>query len=321
VRSLAADEPGVKFAAVANSVPLQNTMTTRIVVDGENTASVNFNMLSPDYFNALGIRLAAGRDFDSSDQQISPAVGIVNETFAERFWPRESAIGKYLARVGPADTRVQVVGVVRDVRTQQFRQDVRPMLYVPVSQFYTIFPFQAPMVIVVRSDHDSTALSALFHIVGQIDKDVPLFNVRTFRDLRSSGVAGERALTSFLLMFAVVALTIAGTGLYGLVAFVTQSRSREFGIRLALGASSTHILGLVFRQCIKLVLGGLLLGLTAAFFSWQFISAFLFGVSPADPGSICLVAFACLLLSLFAALGPARRAVRVDAINKLLQNP
>jgi predicted permease len=312
--------PGVRFAALGHSVPLEGSMSTRVMI-GTGLVWTGFNMISSQYFDALGIPLLSGRDFDSHDSSDSMCVGIVNEKFAQSFWPGESALGKVISGVGPKDASVQIIGVVRDVKSQSFREPPAPMLYVPLEQFYSHLPFQVTMTVVVNTiEAPARALPAFLDRVNQVDANLPLFNIRTFRDASTKNVSREQTLTGLLIAFASLALLLAGIGIYALVAFVTELRTREFGIRLALGATSREIMRLVFVQSITLTSAGLLIGFIAFLFTLRLITASLYGVSPFDSLVFCLVALSCLGLSLSAALGPARRSIASETIFDVLRS-
>ena len=314
-------EPGVRVAALGNSVPLEGSMSTRVVIGATGLVWTDFNMISSQYFDALGIPLLSGRDFDSHDSSGSMYVGIVNEKFAQSFWPGESALGKVITGVGPKDAAVQIIGVARDVKSQSFRDPPAPMLYAPLEQFYSHYPFQVTMTLVVNTLEDpKSALPAFLDSVNQVDANLPLFNIRTFRDASTKSVSKEQTLTGLLIAFASLALMLAGIGVYALVSFVAELRTREFGIRLALGATSREIVRLVFVQSVTLTSVGLLIGFIAFLFTLRLIAASLYGVSPFDPLVLCLVVLSCLGLSLTAALGPARRAMASGTLICLLRN-
>ena len=195
------------------------------------------------------------------------------------------------------------------------------MLYAPLEQFYSHFPFQVTMTVVVNTiEAPARALPAFLDSVNQVDANLPLFNIRTFRDASTKNVSREQTLTGLLIAFASLALLLAGIGIYALVAFVTELRTREFGIRLALGAPSREIMRLVFVQSITLTSAGLLIGFIAFLFTMRLIAASLYGVSPFDPLVFCLVALSCLGLSLSAALGPARRSIASETIFDVLRS-
>jgi len=327
--------PGVSFAAVANSLPLQGSMSTQVTVGANGQHGTNLNMISSQYFYALGIPFLLGRDFDSQDRASGKVIastpkerfrftcaGIVNEKFVQTYWPGESPIGKMVSGVGPKDIDVQIVGVVKDVKTQSVREPAAPMLYVPVEEVYSHFPFQVKMAIIVNTNQTSDlALSALLGDVHRVDTNLPLFGIRTFRDAAlANNIVKQQTLTGLLFAFGAIAVILAGIGVYGLISFVTELRTREFGIRLALGASSQEIMRLVFLKSLTLTSCGLLLGFSASLLSFRLISASLYGISPFDPLVVCLVVLFSLALALIGALGPARRSIGAVALSSVMRS-
>jgi len=316
----AATIPGVRSAALARTIPVQSSgMRTTIESDGykpaagENPAA-DLNVVTPGFFRVLGTRLVAGRDFDARDTEKSPAVAIVSESMARKFWPGRNPIGRRILNLGPPGVGGEVIGVVRDLRVRSLRREPDPTVYVPAAQFY----MPRMTILLEASQGDAAALQKpLAAMVAELDPGLPLFHVRTLTEKLRLALGQGRLLAWLVGAFAGLALLLAATGLYGAVSFATQMRTREFGIRLALGAKRGDVRGLVLGHTARLAAAGAAAGLAIAVLTGRLVAALLYGVSPLDPVSYT-AALAVLGAAVFAASAlPARRATRVDPMTAL----
>jgi len=276
-----------------------------------------FNRVSSDYFKAMGIRLLEGRPFASSDSKDAPPVVIVDEQFARKWWPDESAIGKRLQifRDQPDQSApwARVVGTVNHIKPYGVDQSSRESIYIPVYQHVT-----GSMTLVVRTQGDPLRLVAsIRQLAARIDPDLPVSNIQTLQAIRDGGTTRRRTITIVLGVFAAAALFLAALGIYGVMAYTVSQRTQEFGIRLALGACVNDILRLVMRQGLKLALPGILLGLAACFGLGWLIRSLLFGVASWDPLTFIGVTLALVGTVMLACYIPARRATKVNPMEAL----
>ncbi len=265
----------------------------------------------------LGVPVLKGREFTQRDGEKTPGVVIVNQAFAQKFFPNEDPIGK---RIKPGiatgenkpDWR-EIVGVVADVRNRNLSSELRQGYFVPQAQV----PFNQ-MTMVVRTTNDPHSLiTAVQNEVHAMDKEVPVFNIKTMDEYISATVAAPRFNATLLVFFALVALVLTIVGLYGVMSYSVAQRTNEIGIRMALGAQTRDVLRLIVSQGFKLVLLGLALGLAGAFALMRVIGSLLFGVTPRDPLTFAAVAVLLTFVALLACYIPARRATRLDPLHAL----
>ncbi|HEU4534440.1 MAG TPA: FtsX-like permease family protein, partial [Polyangiaceae bacterium] len=264
-----------------------------------------------EYFKAMGVPLLRGRTFTDADREKSALVAVVSESFARRFLPGEDPVGKRM-RLGDSDQEPwrEIVGVVGDVRYQPWDVEESPATYTPYRQEESAQQFGV-MSFVVRSGGDPRALAnAAREAVRGVDADLPLFELKTYGELVDESMADRRFTLVLVSTFALSALLLTALGLFGLVSYQTQRRSRELAIRLALGAASNDLVRLVLRDTSRLLAAGLLLGLPAAFVAGRLLASKLEGVPPADPLSLVATALVLGLVGLAAGAAPARRASR-----------
>jgi putative ABC transport system permease protein len=264
----------------------------------------------------MGIRLGRGRLFTSADTAESAPVIIVNETLARRIWPNENPLGKRIKFSLPEDRDEEsrpwreVVGVVNDVRMNGLDQAITMQTYLPYSQL----PNRS-IALVVRTEHSGTAVaSAVEQAIHRIDKDVPVFSIRTMDQVLGNSLAQRRMTLVLLASFAALALLLTTIGIYGVISYAVRQRTHEFGIRMALGAQARDVLMLVFRQGLKLTLIGIGLGLAGAFALTRWIESLLFGVRPTDVLTFGSIALGLALVALLTCWLPARRATQIDPL-------
>jgi putative ABC transport system permease protein len=312
--------PGVVAVGATLSVPTDGRVYSGIVVDGEpsdptRVADIGYSLVRGDYFKALGIPVRAGRLFDDRVKPDDSGTVVVNETAARAFFPRGNAVGRRI-RLGP-DPKAPwslVIGVVGD--TRELGLDVPPGPTVYANHVQNTW--RKSLAIVVRTQREPRAAeSALRRAVRSADPSLALRDVRTLDDVLGSSLAARRFALGLVSCFAGVALLLAAVGVYGVLAFSVTSRTREFGVRLALGATNQSVLLLVLRQGLAWSLLGLALGVAGAVASGRLLTSMLYGVSPADPATFIAVALGLVSVVVVACLVPAARAMRVDPITSL----
>ena len=310
--------PGVRAAAVSMALPpdlLQ--MTNPFTVEGrpvppdQSAPAVAQLLISPDYFRTLGAPVVAGRAFTDADREGAEPVMLINQTMARQTFPGEDPIGRRIALGGPTPnpTWVKIVGVVGDVHYAGLDAPDEPTMYTPYEQDN----WYSSMFLVLRTDADfeSTAAGVRRAVQG-LDKGLPVEAVRSMDELLSRSVAEPRFRTTLIGLFAAVAVLLAALGAYALLSYAVRQRTREMGIRLALGAQRRDVLGLILRDGMRLAAIGSVLGLGGALVLGRLLSGMLFGVTPTDPGTHLAATALILLVALLACFIPARRATRVE---------
>lgn len=309
--------PGVQSVGIVSSLPLseQNTGSAlsiqgRPLQPGEQPPTIGWQFASPGYFSAMGIPLIRGRDFAEQDIENPNHVTIIDETMARRHFAGEDPIGKrvYYGLPGAQEHWHEIIGVVGSVRHASLDADPSPRAYDLLGQSW-----DRQISFVVRTEGDATGIAATARSAAQsLDSETPVYGVATLEELASRSTA-RRRFTMFLVgSFAALALLLAGTGIYGVISYSVVQRTREIGIRLALGASRSDVLRLVARQGMSLALVGIATGLAGAFALTRLMQTLLFEVSPNDPATFALVSSLLFVIALVACFVPARRAARVD---------
>jgi putative ABC transport system permease protein len=252
--------------------------------------------------------LLAGRSFNDQDNKNAPKVVLIDEEFARRFWPGEDAVGKRI-KTGRNDPPITVVGIVRRVRMDGLNEDSnRVQSYYPFRQLTS-----GGMTVVVKTTNDPMGIaSAVREKVLAIDSDQPVYNLNTMEQIRSDSIAPDRLNLMLLASFAVVALILAVVGIYGVMAYSVTQRTHEIGIRMALGARQSDVLGMIIGQGMKLAVVGLAIGVGAAWLATRAMASLLFGVSATDPATFAVIAVILGVVALGACFVPARRATKVD---------
>jgi predicted permease len=313
--------PGVEAASLAAATPLDGNHAGMSIdriegyelKPGERSASADVNMISPDFFRTFSVPIIAGREFGSSDTIASPNAVVVNEAFAQRFWPGQTAVGKHLFQrgfQGKPDEAWEVVGVAKSVTSRRLQDRPRPMMFRPVAQWP-----QKALTLAVRAGLDPSATTAtLREVVKALNSNVPMFRLRTMEQQIDGSLAMQRMASALLGGFGILAVLLAALGLYGVLAFSVSRRTREIGVRLALGAQIGNVVGLILRQGFILVAAGLVAGLAGAIALTRLMRGFLFGVTPLDPLTFVAVAGILAVVGLLACWLPARRASKVDPL-------
>ena len=306
--------PQVRSAGLTHIVPLsQDDMDMSFFVIQEapplppgERLSADFRQVSPSFFGAMGIPLLRGRSFTDHDDAEGPPVVIIDETLAHRFFRDEDSVGKHLRLSDATHSPREIVGVAGGVRDLGLDQQARPTIYLP----YTQAPEQT-MSLVVRSDVPPEALVPLVkNAIWSVDKDQPIYNVRTMDGIISGLASAQRLAFVLLGIFAFLAVTLAAVGIYGVTSYSVSQRTHEIGIRMALGAQQGDVLGLMVGQSVTLAV----IGAASALGLTELMSSLLYGVSASDPGTFVGVAVSLTLVSLAASYLPAWRAMRVDPI-------
>jgi macrolide transport system ATP-binding/permease protein len=307
--------PGVEAVSFARIVSFSAGVWTRSASlegyqpqPGERL-SFDFNAIGPDYFQTLGAPIARGREFTSQDAAGAPRVAIINDEMARRYWPGQDAVGKRL-KYGNVDQFAEIVGVARDGRSKSLTEAPRPAIYVPMLQNY------APdLTLHVRTMVEApTMLAAVRREAQSLDSQLPIYNLRTLAQQKDGSLYAERLAATLLMLFGLLALSLAAVGIYGVLSYAVTERTCEMGIRLALGAHPRDLLKLVVGQGLRLVFIGLLIGLGASFALTRLIAKLLYGVSATDPLTFIVIPPLLTGVALLACWIPARRATRVDPL-------
>jgi predicted permease len=306
--------PGIESASLARSAPVQASgMRVSFQPDGYVAAAgeridADFNVVTPGHFATLGVTLVRGRDFEAGDVAGAQRVAVVSRALAEKYWPGRDAVGQTIRDLGPASGTFVVVGVAPDLKLRQLNEEPRQVVYASLPQWY-----MSRMTLVARSPlGERETIAAVRRAVASVDPELPLFRVRTLEDHIAASLARERLLALLFSGFGALALALSWAGLYGLVSFVTALRTREIGVRVALGAGTDDVVRLVVGQSLRLAGTGLAIGLASALALARVLSSQLYGVSPSDGPTLAAVALLLLAASAVAGHLPARRALRVE---------
>jgi predicted permease len=323
VRPRIAAIPGVHAVAAANVVPMNGYLATiAFFVDGvlaKNAPDAHYRMITPDYFRTLGIAVRGGRAFDAADRNGSAPVAIINETFARQYFHGRDPVGSRmrLADGEKVPREVQIVGVVADVRHFGLEREATIEVYVPIGQVpdpTTIWLANNMYWVVQTEGAPLAAANAVRREIAAVDPAVPASFVRSMDQWMGGTLAARRFNLQLVGAFAAAALFLAVVGVYAVSAFAVTTRTREIGVRAALGASRRDVMGLVLRNCVSPVLGGLMAGTGTAVILSPVLSGLLFGVTPHDAASLAISLAALAGGALLANVVPAVRAARIDPI-------
>jgi predicted permease len=310
--------PGVESVSFGAIVPLGGGGMRRSVriegyVPPPDTPPLNFNMniIAPNYFQTLGMPLVRGRDFGPQDRGGAQKVVIVNETVARRFWPDQEAVGKRLnfgGGGGRPDDFLEIIGVVKDSKYRSLTEESQTAMFLPMAQNYN-----ANMALHVRTAGEAkTLLAAVRREVQSLDQNLPVYNVKTLAEQKANSLYVARLAATLSGFFGAIALLLAAVGIYGVMAYSVSRRTREIGIRMALGAGRSQVMKLVMGEGIVLVALGLALGLGATFSVTRMMASLLYAVSATDPVTFIIIPIILLGVALGACFVPARRATKVD---------
>jgi putative ABC transport system permease protein len=318
--------PGTSGVALVNTLPLGGRVSKRSldvenydVPAGEDVPLFWLNVVTPEYFRVMGIPFLWGRAFTDSDVSGAP-VAVVTEETAHRYWPNQSAIGKHIRLLDDKDWRT-IVGVIPDVRAYDLQRNAPEWIggtaYVPYNATATLEDRRIPteMTIAIRTAMDDSQIASMLrNTVAALNHEVPVSEVRPMRGVISEAVSTPASTTVLLVVFAILALILGTIGIYGVLSYLVSNRTREIGIRMALGAQRGDVLRSVMGEGAKLTLAGIALGVTGAFAVMRILSGQLYGVSATDPLTFCGVAILIAVVALTACYVPARRAMKVDPL-------
>jgi predicted permease len=306
--------PGVKGAAMAQSPPLAGGFMRSVFPEGADTTTtgrilIQVNTVGTGYFQTIGIPIVKGRDFTRGDTMEAPKVVVINETMAQQFWKGEEPLGKRFKFFGDQDYTT-VVGVAKDSKYNGVVEDPQNFIYQPLNQNYTP---QATLHVRAAADAASLA-NAVRGAARELDPSLSVFNLRTLEEQVSNSLQPLKMNVLMLAVFGSLALLLASIGLYGVASYSVSQRTREIGVRMALGAQPSSVLGLVLGHGMILVAAGLAIGLAVAYSAAGLMSALVVGVSPRDPLTFGATAAALGTIALLASYIPARRATRIDPL-------
>jgi putative ABC transport system permease protein len=313
--------PGVQSAAISSSLPLdEHDQKVDFLIEGRalppsgQLLAADYRSISENYFRTMGIPLLRGRLFETRDTTDRPKIAIIDQAMADRYWPAGVAgprdpIGQ---RIRIRRTTFEIVGIAGSVKNTGLDQDARPTIYTSYRQFP-----ENHVTIVVRHPNPAGAAGAVKSAVYAVDREQPVFKVRTMDDVVAASESSARFTLVLLGIFAAIAIVLAAGGIYGLISYAVARRSGEIGIRLALGANTSEVLRLVVGEGMLLAGAGVGCGLVAAAALTRLMRSFLFEVSPTDPGTFVAVSALVIAVSLMAAFVPAWRATRIDPVRAL----
>jgi putative ABC transport system permease protein len=333
--------PGVKAATIATMLPLGagGGWGKFLSIDGRpappslaEVANTSFVLISPNYFRTFGIPVRGGRAFNEQDRGTSQSVAIINETLAKKHFPNENPVGRTIwagppEQLLPSDAqrprnlfpRRVIVGVVADVKGANFAQNTAPHVYVPLHQ-HRLEGWSNSLMIAVETEGEPRGMvAAVRKEIRAIDPELPLTNVRTVDELITRSLSATKFSVWLLSLFAGVAFLLAGIGVYGVMSYAVTQRTREIGVRIALGAQTRDVLRMIVGQGAKTALAGIAVGLGASFALTRLLATLLFGVSIYDPLTYVAIAMSLFTVALLACYLPARRASKIDPMNALRQ--
>jgi len=307
--------PGVRNVAATHRLPMTGNSGLSIEVEGlpapqsGQNPSVTYRSVTPDYFNVMGIPLMRGRTFDSRESQGGSQVIVINQRMAARFWPGQDPIGKRI-RNGPKEPWITVVGLVADSKENRLDVDTSAGMYLP----YPNVPIPAMTVVVQLATGPDSIADQIRQEIRRLDADIGIGSITPLEDVISASI-GQRSFTAALLtVFAGIALLLAASGLYGVLAYAVNQRVREIGVRMALGASRRTVLRHIITDGLQLILAGIAAGTVGALAATRLLSDLLFGVKAVDPVTFAAIAAFLALIGILACYIPARKAASVDPL-------
>ncbi|MEW6209105.1 MAG: ABC transporter permease [Acidobacteriota bacterium] len=322
VISRIASLPGIESVGAIHLLPMGKSnwnpglrVEDHPLPEGSQLPNVDWRVITPDYFRAMGIPLLKGRFFTESDNaENAPRVTIINEVIANRYWPDHDPIGKRIRSGFEGRNWVTIVGVVKGVKHHGLASETRLEMYRPYDQN----PFPTSMTVMARTTGDPEALAAsIANAVWSIDGEVPVSNIQPMTEVVSKSLTPQRSTMLLLMLFAGVAMVLGAVGIYGVISYTVSQRTREIGIRCALGAQAGDVMRLVVGKGLKLTLTGVAIGIVGAIALTQVMESLLFNVSATDPATFVAVSGILVLVALGACAVPARRALKVDPMTAL----
>jgi putative ABC transport system permease protein len=324
--------PGVISAAAASRPPFAGAMGMQFKIEGRPAPdpgaqgggqgtgmNAAYMPVTPNYFSTVRIPVLQGRDFSATDTAAAPLVVIINKAMAQRWWPNESPIGQRITfDFVPNEQPREVIGVVGDVRLSQAQKQPGPMVYLPHVQQAQRWQgpswnYRSAMFYILRTSGNPTGMAAAIRsAVAEVDPSKPAGNIQTVEQNLRDQVGDRRIYMLLLTVFGAIAGLLAAVGIYGVMSYAVTQRTREIGIRMALGATSSSVMTLVVKQALILVFIGLILGIAGAFGLTRFLATELYGVTATDPATFVEVSVGLVMIALLASLIPTRRAVSVD---------
>ncbi|HLK53831.1 MAG TPA: ABC transporter permease, partial [Candidatus Angelobacter sp.] len=313
-------QPGVQSAALGPA-PLDGDQWTTVKLEGHDNGKlegIGLARISPEYFATVGIPLLKGRDFRRSDTASAPRVAIVSAAMAQKYWPNENPLGKHIEQVGTHDQSFEIVGIVGNTAAYDLRYESTKGFYFPLEQTYLMFPWQPDTTLIAKGPGNSGELiGCIRKAVAGVNAELPIFHARTLKEYVGGILGKEKFLARLLIIFSLVAVVLAAAGVFGLMSYNTERGTHDFGVRMALGAQSHHVLWMVLRKGLMLAIAGLVLGLGAAMWMTRLLVSFLFGVRPNDLLTFSGVAVMTVVIALLACYLPARRATNIDPLEAL----
>jgi predicted permease len=314
--------PGIESAAFSVVPVLEgDEWDSTVTVEGYRTApgewvDPHMNFVSPGYFKTLDVPMLTGRDFSLKDDQGSPKVAVINEKFAKKYFGSTNAIGRHIGMGGDPGTKtdITVIGVVRDTKYESMRDEIPIEVYLPYRQTEFVLGMSA---YVRTAKNPEQAFNDIRSAVRGIDPAVPVFSMRTIAKQMENSLVTERLVASLSTAFGLLATLLAAIGLYGVMAYTVARRTREIGIRMAVGAAAPDVLWLVMREVFALMVIGIVIALPAAWLLTRYVQTQLYGIQPNDPLSIAIATVGIASVAAAAGYFPARRAATVDPIRAL----
>jgi putative ABC transport system permease protein len=306
-------EPGVTSASAVSAMPLHDVGVAGALpfnVEGQQPPPTedplaDVRIVAPGYFETMKIRLLAGRFLDERDAEVGPRTSVINETMARRYFPNESPLGRIIQN---PHGKSEVVGVVADVHNQGLDKDPRKQVYLPMKQSPT-----AGMALVARTDRDAATFgNAIQRAIWEVDPAQPIYELSTMDQILARAVFLPRLSTTLLAMFALAALLLAALGIYGVLSYSVSQRTKEIGLRMALGASGGNTVAMIVRSSVGMVALGGVIGLIAAVILARSMAGILYGIGPFDLPAFTLALVTLLIAGIVASLLPALRTTRVD---------
>ena len=310
-------QPGMQDSAIAGPLPIVDCCVTlgfQIVgnppLEEGAADTANYVPVSPRYFGVMGIPLVRGRLFNESDSSSTPAVALISQALAKRYFPNEDPLGRHLTFGFPANGVVsrEIVGIVGDIHDVSLGKEPGPMLYVPFAQA----PLYGAEVVVKSMLSTSAVVGAIRAVTHGIDKNLPVTDIAQLPNALNASVAQPRFRTLLLGLFGAIALILSAVGIFGVISYSVSRRTHELGIRMALGAQPGSVLGMILRETLALTLIGIAVGVSCALAAARLITHLLFKVTPYDPVTLGLVSLVLVAVGALAGYIPARRAMRVD---------